>query len=97
MKSNSLATTGIDVKKILGQAKYWGKQEVAITDEIIGISQLVGARSWAARQVYAYVDVQSTVNLGMTFRPNYELLLTVLYVRYVFVCLHVSDYLCITF
>ena len=34
--------TGVDLSKILGeQSKYWG-QRVAITDEIIGVSQLLG-------------------------------------------------------
>jgi len=41
-------TIGVDfVKNIWGQPKYWG-EGVAITDESIGVSQLLGARARAA-------------------------------------------------
>jgi len=47
-----LATTGVD-KNIGLQSKYWG-EEVAITDEIIGVSQLLGIRARVVPQSMAY-------------------------------------------
>ena len=38
-----MQNTGIDLSKILGETKILGEQWVAITDEIIGVSQLLGA------------------------------------------------------
>jgi len=48
-------TTGVDLSKISGkQPKYWRGKKVAITDETIGVSQLLGARAPAAPKVHAY-------------------------------------------
>ena len=52
--------TGIDLSKIFGEGgttKILVRQGVAITDEIIGVSQLLGGIAWAAPKVYAYVSV----------------------------------------
>jgi len=47
--------TDIDLSKVLGVTKILGWQKVVITDESIGVSQLLGARAQAAlSQVYAY-------------------------------------------
>jgi len=50
----NLTITGVDLSKVFGrQPKYWG-EKVSITDEIIGVSQLLGVRALAAPpQVYA--------------------------------------------
>jgi len=41
------------VKNIMGKPKYW-VEKVVITDESIGVSQLLGARVRAAPKFYAY-------------------------------------------
>jgi len=47
--------TGIDLSDILGGNQNIGEgQKVAIADEIIGSSQLLGAHAQAVSQVYAY-------------------------------------------
>jgi len=46
--------TGVDLSKIVGaQTKIWG-EEVVTTDESMDASQLLGARSWAGPNFYAY-------------------------------------------
>jgi len=42
--------TGVDLSKILGGNQNIGEQGVAITDEIIGVSRLLGALARAAPQ-----------------------------------------------
>jgi len=46
---------GVDLSKILGgQIKILG-EKVVNSDKCMGVSQLLGARDWAAPKVYAYV------------------------------------------
>ena len=55
-RNGFIGGTGVDL------SKYWGRNQkitcrwkrVAITDEIIGVYQLLGACAWAAPRVYAY-------------------------------------------
>ena len=46
--------SGVDLKKILGATKILG-EKVAITDETIGISQLLGAQAPAVPPKVTYV------------------------------------------
>ena len=50
-----LISTGVDLSKILGETKYWEVTRVSLTDEIMGVSQWLGARALTAPKVYAYM------------------------------------------
>jgi len=65
------------VKNIgVGQIKILGRKRVAITDERIGISQLLGARARAVPtpKVYAYGEVKCNGNLTLQLYsiPSYH-------------------------
>lgn len=51
----SYVSTCIDLSKIWGGNENIGGKGVAVTDETLGGSQLLGARAQPATQVYAYV------------------------------------------
>src|SRR6218665_3606325 len=59
-----------------GRPKYWERKRVAITDESIGISQLLGARARAVPtpKVYTYGEVKSYGNLTLQLYsiPSYH-------------------------
>ena len=56
---------GVDLSKIFGsKIKYWG-QRVVITDEIIGVSQLLGACARATPpNVYTYGDTSGEKSIS---------------------------------
>jgi len=46
-----MVATGVNLSKILGETKILWEQRVVITDESIGISQLLGEHARAAPQI----------------------------------------------
>jgi len=51
---SSLSNNAVDLSKVLGEAKIFGRQKVVITDESMGVSRLLGSTCPGCPKVYAY-------------------------------------------